>query len=225
MTGLGYLTGSTQSRAWATSWGNGPQFYGASLDRKAARYAIWLMNGSTISSAVSLGQISTAWSVVGTGDFNGDGNTDILWRDNTGNVAIWFMNGTTITSTANLGNVLSTVWSVAGTGDFNGDGKSDIFWRDTSGDLAIWLMNGGTISSATSLGTISPAWTMALTGDYNGDGLSDILWEDTSGDGDVAHEWLDDIVGRWPRNSIQRVVDPDSRRRVTGAPAHRQKKA
>jgi hypothetical protein len=32
--------------------------------------------------------------VVGTGDFNGDSNSDILWRDTSGNTSIWFMNGT-----------------------------------------------------------------------------------------------------------------------------------
>jgi hypothetical protein len=42
------------------------------------------------------GNVPTTWAVVGTGDFNGDGNTDILWRDTSGNTAIWFMSGTTI---------------------------------------------------------------------------------------------------------------------------------
>jgi hypothetical protein len=34
--------------------------------------------------------------VVGTGDFNGDGFGDILWRDSNDNVAIWLMNGSLI---------------------------------------------------------------------------------------------------------------------------------
>jgi hypothetical protein len=37
-----------------------------------------------------------------TGDFNGDGKSDLLWRDNLGNTSIWFMNGTTVSSTGAL---------------------------------------------------------------------------------------------------------------------------
>jgi hypothetical protein len=76
-----------------------------------------------------------------THDFNGDGYSDIAWRNTDGDVYIWLMNGFQLTSGADLGNVLA-VWSVAGIGDFNGDGKSDILWRNTNGDVYIWLMNG-----------------------------------------------------------------------------------
>ena len=41
-------------------------------------------------------QCATNWSVVGTGDFNGDGTSDILWHDIAGDVGIWLMNGTLI---------------------------------------------------------------------------------------------------------------------------------
>jgi hypothetical protein len=69
---------------------------------------------------------------------NGDGDSDILWRDGDGNAAIWFMNGTQVSSSTGLGSI-PTTWSVAGTGDLNGDGMADIVWRDTSGNTAIWL--------------------------------------------------------------------------------------
>jgi hypothetical protein len=34
-------------------------------------------------------------SVVGTGDFNGDGMSDIVWRDTAGDISIWLINGAT----------------------------------------------------------------------------------------------------------------------------------
>jgi phospholipase/lecithinase/hemolysin len=147
--------------------------------------AIWEMNGTTIlnANASGVGNVPTNWSIVGVGDFNGDGMSDILWRNNTnGNVAIWLMNGTTVTSSATFANL--GAYSVVGIGDFNGDGNSDILLRDGSGDIAIWEMNGTTIlnPNATAVGNLSTVWSVAETGDFNGDGQSDILWRDTSGD-------------------------------------------
>ena len=48
-------------------------------------------------------QYSHQWTVVGTGDFNGDGMTDIVWRDTAGDTAIWLMNGATFRQPAELG--------------------------------------------------------------------------------------------------------------------------
>jgi hypothetical protein len=98
--------------------------------------------------------------VAGTGDFNGDGMSDILWRSTSGEVAIWLMNGTQLLSPGvDLGNV-PTTWSTVQTGDYNGDGKSDILWRDTSGDTAIWFMNSTTISSTAIVGNIPTNWAV-----------------------------------------------------------------
>ena len=73
------------------------------------------MNGTQIlnASAAGVGNVSDNWLVFGTGDFNGDGKTDILWRDTSGNVAIWEMNGTQILNlnSAFLGNV-PTTWAL-----------------------------------------------------------------------------------------------------------------
>ena len=37
-----------------------------------------------------------SWSAVGTGDFNHDGHSDILWQNANGQVSIWEMNGTNV---------------------------------------------------------------------------------------------------------------------------------
>jgi hypothetical protein len=49
--------------------------------------------------------VPTTYTIVQTGDYNGDGMSDIVWMDGSGNVSIWFMNSTTVASTASVGNV------------------------------------------------------------------------------------------------------------------------
>jgi hypothetical protein len=139
-------------------------------------------------------------SLARTHDFNGDGMSDITWRNtSTGDIDIWLMNGLQILASSDLGNV-STVWSVVGTGDFNGDGKSDILWRDTNGDVYIWLMNGFQLISGADLGNVPLVWSIAGVGDFNGDGTSDILWRNTStGDVDV-----------WLMNGVQIISTTDT---------------
>ena len=63
------------------------------------------MNGAAIASSGGLGIIPTSWSIVQTGDFDGDGKSDLLWRDGSGDTSIWFMNGAQIATTAAVGNV------------------------------------------------------------------------------------------------------------------------
>jgi hypothetical protein len=156
--------------------------------------AVWTMNGAGAISSISLigqGIDTTNWEVVGTGDFNNDGNTDILWRDvTTGGVAVWTMNGAgAITSISLIGQGVDTTnWEVVGTGDFNNDGNTDILWRDvTTGQVAVWYMNGAGVISNTSMISqgIDTNWEIVGTGDFNNDGNMDILWRDKI-NGDVA---------------------------------------
>ena len=60
--------------------------------------SIWNMGGSTL---VGGGAVTPNpgpnWKAIGTGDFNGDGNSDILWRNaSTGQASIWEMSGNTL---------------------------------------------------------------------------------------------------------------------------------
>ena len=65
--------------------------------------AIWLMNGSLVQSSGAIKcqgnpvAPDASWKVVEIGDFNGDGNSDILWRNDNGTMAEWLMNGSQIT--------------------------------------------------------------------------------------------------------------------------------
>ena len=73
---------------------------------------MWLMNGAGLLQNILIGNIPTTWSINGTGDFNGDGKSDILWRqDATGNVAMWQMNGAGLLANILIGNI-PTNWTV-----------------------------------------------------------------------------------------------------------------
>ena len=126
-----------------------------------------------------------------TGDFNGDGKTDIAfigqgWNGAGLNIRTKFSNGngTWSSSYQVLGDGSGVHTYPALTGDFNGDGKTDIAfigqgWNGAGLNIRTKLSNGnGTWSASYQvLGDGSGVHTYpALTGDYNGDGKTDIAF-------------------------------------------------
>ena len=133
------------------------------------------VTGTTYLSTIS----DVYWGIGGTGDFNSDGNVDILWRHyTTGRNALWYMNGSTVTGTAYLTTITNVNWHMAGTGDFNSDGNVDILWRNyVTGQNVLWYMNGSTIIGTAFLSAVTDtSWRIGGTGDFNSDGKVDILW-------------------------------------------------
>jgi hypothetical protein len=137
--------------------------------------------------------IDLNWQIAGTGDFNGDGKTDILWRyyGLGGYNYVWYMDGVTSIGGASLTPVADLNWAIAGTGDFNRDGKVDILWRyyGAGGYNYVWYMDGVTdIGGASLPPVIDLNWQIAGTGDFNTDGKVDILWR-YYGPGGINYVW------------------------------------
>jgi hypothetical protein len=144
---------------------------------------IWLTDSTGVALGFDFdlpGPTGSGWKIVGVGDFDGDGNPDVLWQNADGTPAIWFLSGTDITQMVPLTNPGSS-WKIVGVGDFNGDGKADILWRNSDGTPGIWLMSGATPISQAGLVNPGSAWKIVGVGDFNGDGKADILWQYTDG--------------------------------------------
>jgi hypothetical protein len=148
----------------------------------------WSMSGTDFAAFTWINPAipDAAWQIVGQGDFNNDGKTDILWRhDIAGLNVVWYMNGTTFLSCEYVyPTIPDPSWKIAGVEDFNGDNQSDILWWNTAtGGVIVWLMNGSNLvswqwiaESATDLN-----WKIVGVGDFNVDGKPDILWRNAAG--------------------------------------------
>jgi sRNA-binding regulator protein Hfq len=144
------------------------------------------MNGTTKQQGINLESPGLDWQIQGTGDFNQDGKTDILWRNQNGQVHVWLMNGTTKQQGINLESP-GLDWQIQGTGDFNQDGKTDILWRHQGGQVHTWLINGTQVVGRVNLESPGLDWQIQGTGDFNQDGKTDILWRHQGGQ---VHTWL-----------------------------------
>jgi hypothetical protein len=114
-------------------------------------------------------------SALNTSDFNGDGFSDILWRNiSTGANTIWkSANGATKQPVTNVTNL---DWQVVGVADFDGSGSADILWRNvTTGANTIWKSgNSAALQAVTRMADVN--WHVAAVGDFNSDGRADIFW-------------------------------------------------
>ncbi|NJM46195.1 MAG: VCBS repeat-containing protein [Alkalinema sp. RU_4_3] len=139
--------------------------------------AVWLMNGAQIQRASFLPNVpeEAGWRETKLGDFNGDGKTDLFWRNAaTGQNAIWLMDGDRIASAQFIVGT-NGAWQ-ADIGDFNGDGKSDFFWHNkATGQTAAWVMNGFNIQDARFLPNVPPEWE-SFVAEFNRDGKTDLFW-------------------------------------------------
>ena len=74
----------------------------------------WLMNGTSVIGGGSPGSAPSPWTIVGQGDFNGDGffnrdgNSDILWYNaNSAQAVVWLLSGASLIGGGSPGSAAS----------------------------------------------------------------------------------------------------------------------
>lgn len=157
------------------------------------------------------------------GDFNGDGKSDIVAIRGDNSLHLYPGTGTGGLDSLHVTQLYGgTTWSTAReitAGDFNGDGLADLvaIWND--GSLHLYANNGsGDINPSTLLWPDN-SWVgfkLLSAGDYNGDGNSDILAVHTSdgalhlylGDGH-SHLGTGTTVGALDWSTIKDIIPGD----------------
>jgi hypothetical protein len=109
-------------------------------------------------------------------DFNGDGRSDVLWRNDSGSVAVW--------DSAVAGHVVGAAdagWHIAGVGDFDGNGKADILWQSDTGAVAVWDNGTPAGGHVVADAGATAGWHIAGVGDFDGNHHDDVLLRSDSG--------------------------------------------
>jgi FG-GAP-like repeat/Lectin C-type domain len=157
--------------------------------------AIWQLNSATLLDSAFITPVPDKnWTMVASGDFNGDGQDDLLWRNqSSGDNAIWLKDGTNLNSFSAAGQkfitrVQDTNWKMITAADFDGDSRADILWRnDVTGENAVWFMDASSTTAdgrytsneqffANRIRNVDRNWKMVGAGNFDADSKADIVW-------------------------------------------------
>jgi hypothetical protein len=145
---------------------------------------VMVMHNNAVQSNTTIGVNGTNWQVDGTGDFNGDGTSDILQHQiNLANGSMTLRelqmnpNAVQVQSAPTMGTIGANI-QVDGVGDFNGNGTADILVHSDSGGVRtfqVLTVQNNAITGATTVAQTGTNISVGGVGDFNGNGTADFL--------------------------------------------------
>ncbi len=185
----------------------------------------------TATGAVPL--VGDPWFIVGSNDFDLDGNTDILWHNKTTNeTQIWYLNGATFRYAQTVladdsgADHVGAPWHIVGTNKFDGDDYVDILWHnEDNGETQIWYMHGmggsriyyrrNLVVAGGGNANVGPPWHIVGTNQFGGDAKPDILWHN-----DTTRQTLIWYMNDYQRVTQSAVTASDGGASLVGSPWH-----
>ena len=107
------------------------------------------MRGTTMIGAQDIWPLASFWHVVGAGDFNRDGDADLLWQNAAGDLVMWMLHRVTLASARYL-YTGGTDWRVIDvtplTNPTSPPSPPDLLCRAPTGQLGAWLLGEPTVT-------------------------------------------------------------------------------
>jgi hypothetical protein len=161
------------------------------IARDPGNGSLWLYKGNGQGGFSGQSVIGQGWNtfseIVAPGDWNGDGNPDLVTVRSSGAMNLYPGNGAGGfgSSYPQIGAGFQSRDQIISVGDWDGDGRNDLVARDRSnGDL--WLYAGNGTGGFKTQRVIGSGWgifnALVGPGDWDGNGTNDILARRSNGD-------------------------------------------
>lgn len=129
--------------------------------------AVWYMDGVKLTAGALVEPSHPGdanWRVVGGGDLDADGHSDLVFQHEDGTLAAWHLQGGKLQKAALLrpSHPIDPQWRVASVVDLNRDRRTDLVFQHRDGSLAVWFMEGTELSLAQLLNPEHPGHTWSV---------------------------------------------------------------